>query len=140
MWLTCDNRTMINYSLVIYDNDITDAFFSCLTHLYTGVFTKLPSLYIALEKRCVQFVCGVVGVATLEYRINFTVEHLAAVSPAHQYFIQHLARVHLSQSGHRIRFTANQIAVNNITQCFQYTRNDQMVRPEDIIVLRLICY
>lgn len=64
------------------------------------------------------------------YRINFTVEHLAAVSPAHQYFMQHLTHDHLSQSGCRIRFTANQMSVNNITKCFQYNRNDQMVRRE----------
>ena len=37
--------------LVVYDDVITDAFFSCLTHLYTEVFTRRPPLYIALEKR-----------------------------------------------------------------------------------------
>lgn len=94
---------------VIYDDDITDAFFSCLTHLYTMIFNKQPLLYIALEKR-----------------INFTLEHLAPVSPPHQRFIQQLARDHQSDSGHRIRFTANQIPVHNITQCFHYNRNDQM--------------
>ena len=45
--------------------------------------------------------------------------------------MQHLARDHVSQSGHRIRYTANQMAVNSITQCFQYNRTDQMVSNED---------
>ena len=67
------------------------------------------------------------------YRINFTLEHLAPVSPPHQHFIQQLTRDHQSDSGHRIRFTANQIPVHNITQCFHYNRNDQMVRKESII-------
>ena len=64
-------------------------------------------------------------------RINFTVEHLAPVSPAHHHFIQHLTHDHQSDSCHRIRFTANQIPVHSITQCFQYNRNDQMVRREE---------
>lgn len=42
---------VILITIVIYDDDITDAFFSCLTHLYSEVFSKQPIVHIALEKR-----------------------------------------------------------------------------------------
>ncbi|XP_065900025.1 methyltransferase-like protein 22 [Dysidea avara] len=95
---------------VIYDDDITDAFFSCLTYLYSDVFTtQSPLVYVALEKR-----------------INFTLEHLAAVSPAHQHFMQCITRHHMTQHGSSIKFTANQIPLQNITHCFNYDRSDHM--------------
>jgi len=43
--------------LVVYDDVITDAFFSCLTYLYSEVFTTQPLVYVALEKRYVCSVC-----------------------------------------------------------------------------------
>ena len=125
--------------LVVYDDDITDAFFSCLTYLYSEVFkTQPPLVYVALEKRCVYMcVCVCVCVCAQIYplytdiiscRVNFTLEHLAAVSPAHQHFMQCITRHHTTQYGSSIKFTANQIPLQNIAQCFSYDRSDHMVR------------
>ena len=69
-----------------------------------------------------------VGVAVTGLTLPWSILHQSALP--HQHFIQQLACDHQSDSGHGIRFTANQIPVHNITQCFHYNRNDQMVRKE----------
>lgn len=130
-WKLCDYLVVY---VVVYDDDITDAFFSCLTFLFSEVFTThQPVVYVAVEKRWVMgllnAVAHVCSYSTFSsYRINFTLEDLAAVSPAHQYFMQCITRHHMTQRGGVVKFTASEIPLQTITQCFNYDRNDHMVR------------
>ena len=40
------------FSLVIYDNELTDAFISTLVYLSTVVIESPPLIIISMEKRC----------------------------------------------------------------------------------------
>lgn len=72
---------------VIYDNAITDCFFSCLGEL------------------CSRLKSSVVILIALERRINFTLEDLCPSSPAYRHFRDCMARQYVSHDGSVYTYT-----------------------------------
>ncbi|CAI8053244.1 Methyltransferase-like protein 22 [Geodia barretti] len=94
--------SLILASDVVYDNDLTGAFFSCLARLYSLV-SKPPTVLVSLEKR-----------------LNFSLEDLAVVGPYYQHFTRCLEHSYTTSKG-ELAFHAQRISTD-FPQCSKYDR------------------
>ncbi|XP_022095492.1 methyltransferase-like protein 22 isoform X2 [Acanthaster planci] len=95
--------TVIIAADVVYDDDLTDAFFNTLIRLMSS--GKDKTAFIALEKR-----------------LNFTIEDLNVTCKAYDHFQLHINRLVSSQD---VKYCVEQLPVN-FPQCFQYCRTEQL--------------
>lgn len=98
-----DSRPLVLLAAdVLYDDDLTDALAHCLHSLLGRTFgDEPPVLYLTLEKR-----------------INFTVEHMAAHAPAYERAIAKIFR--------DPRFVSERIPTESLGRHMQYSRTPQM--------------
>ncbi|GFR68343.1 methyltransferase-like 22 [Elysia marginata] len=91
---------------VVYDEDLTDAFFKTIYHLL--LYPPAKNVLVTLEKRIV-----------------FRAENLDVCSPAYEHFHKNLDDLVTVDEG-PVRFCAEQISTS-FPQYFQYTRTKEMV-------------
>ncbi|XP_033629946.1 methyltransferase-like protein 22 [Asterias rubens] len=90
---------------VIYDDELTDAFFNTLHHLMTTGKEKMA--FIAIEKR-----------------FNFTVDDLKVTCKAYDHFLKHITRL-VSSPAVKVKYYAEKLRTD-FMECSQYTRTKQM--------------
>ena len=116
----------------MYDNDLTDAFFSCLARL-CSLATNPPAVLVSLEKRYIQTLNrvgqdsnGASVYLSFTCRLNFSLEDLAVVSPYYQHFKRCLGLSYSTSRGNLV-FHA-QCITTDFPQCSDYDRVEELVR------------
>ncbi|CAL9703677.1 unnamed protein product [Knipowitschia caucasica] len=100
-----DHTTLILAADVVYDDDLTDAFFRTVYQLCSG-FTHSCDVYISIEKR-----------------LNFTLRQMDVCCEAYQHFHHCLQQLQDLQGPHR--FSAQKLAPS-FKQSLMYERVDQL--------------
>ena len=98
-----ENAEILLAADVIYDHDLTSAFFKTV-HKFLSV-PPSKSLYLALERR-----------------LNFTLTDLEVSCPAYQYFTQCLSNLCTQNNQSNISYTVEQINPQSFGQYFNYHR------------------
>ncbi len=100
---SADNCEILLAADVIYDDDLTSAFFKTVQRFLSVPPSK--SLYLALERR-----------------LNFTLTDLEVSCPAYQYFTQCVSDLCAQNNESDIKYTAEQIDPQSFGQYFNYQR------------------
>lgn len=94
------------FFLVIYDDDLTEAFVHTIEKLCLEL-TSLKTIFIALEKRYV-----------------FTVSDLDTTAPCYEYFLEYFQTMALKHKSHNLKLKVVDI---KFPQYFMYERIDDLV-------------
>ena len=123
---------------VIYDESLTDAFFNCLVQLTSVVFETPPTVLVSMEKRHVKTMLTEFCSTISACRINFSLDHLDVVSPAHSYFLECIRRRYpaahsLRGNGENKHITINATQLStDFEQYFSYERVKELVSTINI--------
>lgn len=112
---------------MVYDNELTDAFFNCLAHVCCSLAKLPPTIIISLEKRC-RYIPGFLSIILLikhNCRLNFSLDKLTVASPYYEHFMRCLEHSYSTPKG-ELKFQARQIPTD-FPQYSLYDRVKEMV-------------
>ena len=150
----CIKLRLLHLYTVVYDNELTDAFFSCLVYLHS-LISKPPTIIISLEKRYIYttlyvvliwycFCCEILSLLRSDIgrvsvvpvcaytsmlyncRLNFSLEDLAVVSPYYKHFRRCLDSTYTTSEGQQLKFLTQQISTD-FPQFSDYDRVKELV-------------
>lgn len=119
---------------VVYDDALTDAFFSCLVYLHSMI-DKPPAIIISLERRCDHLWFDSYGYKDnlSFYRVNFSLEEMAVASPYYRHFRTCLDLSYPTSTGEMLKFQAQQISTD-FPQYSDYDRIKELVRNNSVML------